>query len=273
MLKAAFFDLDGTIVNASGGISSAVKKEITRIQSLGVAVCFATGRPNFGAKQFIAELQIKHASTFHSGALVIEPSSNRVVREVTIDRKALLPLIENCREHSLTLELYTSKAHFVERETELSMIHVNHYLKVPTQIRSFDDLLASERILKAVVMIPTDCKKIGFDEMTAATGMVSASSKGAAHPDISFWNFTAAEATREAAFNAMLKDLGIKAQEVVAFGDSDSDADFLRLAGVGVAMGNGSERCKQSADIIADTAENDGVAKVLRELVGFNVKK
>ena len=41
---------------------------------------------------------------------------------------------------------------------------------------------------------------------------------------------------------------------------------MIAKAGIGVAMGNSKDDVKEYADIIADTCENDGVAKVLEDL-------
>ena len=53
----------------------------------------------------------------------------------------------------------------------------------------------------------------------------------------------------------------------MAFGDGDNDLSFLRAAGISVAMGNAPERVKKKADIIADTNNNNGVCKIIEELI------
>ena len=47
-------------------------------------------------------------------------------------------------------------------------------------------------------------------------------------------------------------------------GDSGNDCAMLRYAGVGAAMGNGSELAKKAADVIAPSNREDGVAWMLR---------
>ena len=61
---------------------------------------------------------------------------------------------------------------------------------------------------------------------------------------------------------------GIDASEVMAFGDAGNDAEMLRLAGVGVAMGNASDELKSIADLVCDPCEEQGVLKVLEEVFG-----
>ncbi|MDE6614577.1 MAG: HAD-IIB family hydrolase, partial [Clostridia bacterium] len=56
---------------------------------------------------------------------------------------------------------------------------------------------------------------------------------------------------------------GISTDEAIAMGDSENDIAMIETAGLGVAMGNAMPKGKQAADYIADTNDNDGVAKVI----------
>ena len=51
----------------------------------------------------------------------------------------------------------------------------------------------------------------------------------------------------------------------MAFGDSFNDASMIKAAGVGVVMSNGQAAVKKLADIVADTNNDCGVAKIIRE--------
>ena len=66
----------------------------------------------------------------------------------------------------------------------------------------------------------------------------------------------------------LMDAFGIGASEVMAFGDAGNDAEMLRLAGVGVAMGNASDELKSIADLVCDPCEEQGVLKVLEEVFG-----
>lgn len=63
-----------------------------------------------------------------------------------------------------------------------------------------------------------------------------------------------------------LKENHLTWDNVIAFGDAGNDTPLIKKAGIGVALGNGKDDIKEYADIIADTCENDGVAKILEEL-------
>ena len=69
------------------------------------------------------------------------------------------------------------------------------------------------------------------------------------------------------ALQALLDEWKMTSQQVMAFGDSENDLGMIQLAGIGVAMANGMEEVKQAADLLAESNEEDGVAKIIEQLI------
>ena len=63
---------------------------------------------------------------------------------------------------------------------------------------------------------------------------------------------------------------GMKCEDIVAFGDDYADIGMLKLAGIGVAMGNAIHEVKKAADVVIGSNEEDGIAKYLEESYGTN---
>ena len=59
--------------------------------------------------------------------------------------------------------------------------------------------------------------------------------------------------------------MGIKREEIIAFGDGHNDITMLAFAGVGVAMGNAVSELKRIADRETGSNDEDGIAIVLEE--------
>ncbi|MEI7667821.1 MAG: HAD hydrolase family protein [Erysipelotrichaceae bacterium] len=55
-------------------------------------------------------------------------------------------------------------------------------------------------------------------------------------------------------------------KEYCAFGDAQNDIEMIKHAKLSVAMGNGDELLKSQADYIADDINQDGIAKMLKQL-------
>lgn len=65
----------------------------------------------------------------------------------------------------------------------------------------------------------------------------------------------------------VLRFLGISMEETIAFGDGDNDSEMLAEAGLGVAVLNATERCKEAADLVIGDYLDDSVAEFLEETV------
>ena len=65
----------------------------------------------------------------------------------------------------------------------------------------------------------------------------------------------------------LLAYLGRTPEQLAAFGDGFNDKTMLEYAGLGVAMGNAQEAVKESADYIAPTNDEEGVAQVVEQVI------
>ena len=74
-------------------------------------------------------------------------------------------------------------------------------------------------------------------------------------------------ATKGNAIKFLAEKYGITTDEVLAIGDQNNDIEMVVTAGVGVAMGNGTEEIKSKADYITDTVLNNGFVKAIDKFV------
>ncbi|KAF4324731.1 hypothetical protein G195_001909 [Phytophthora kernoviae 00238/432] len=71
--------------------------------------------------------------------------------------------------------------------------------------------------------------------------------------------------SKSIAAGKVLAHLNISREEAMAFGDGENDIDLLEYVGLGIAMGNGGERIKQSADYVTLRASEDGITHALKK--------
>ena len=70
------------------------------------------------------------------------------------------------------------------------------------------------------------------------------------------------------ALKAYCERNSIDLKEVVSFGDMDNDKEMLEVAGLGVCMKNGSDKCKESANAISELDNNeDGCAYFIEKYI------
>ena len=84
------------------------------------------------------------------------------------------------------------------------------------------------------------------------------------HPD--FTDLIPADGGKPEGMKRFMRHYGWTREQTIAFGDGGNDADMLAFAGIGVAMGNGSEDIKAMAGIVAGDVEEDGLARAFERL-------
>ncbi len=84
--------------------------------------------------------------------------------------------------------------------------------------------------------------------------------------------------TKATGLKSALKELQLRPEQVVGFGDAENDHAFLRLCGISVAVANALPELKKHADIVTREARGAGVAEVIDTLLvphdmeGINVR-
>jgi len=82
-----------------------------------------------------------------------------------------------------------------------------------------------------------------------------------------FLEITHPQATKGRALKILADNLGVRREEILAFGDSFNDIDMLEYAGLGVAVENARPAVKKVADLISPPHHEDGVAQILEQYV------
>ena len=73
--------------------------------------------------------------------------------------------------------------------------------------------------------------------------------------------------TKREGVERLAKMLGVKREEIVAFGDNSNDIGMLQWAGTGVAVGNAAESVQAAADMVTARNDEGGFAKALEKIL------
>ena len=72
---------------------------------------------------------------------------------------------------------------------------------------------------------------------------------------------------KAAALRRVCEFYGVAREDAIAIGDGGNDAEMVRWAGVGVAMGNARAAVKEAADIVVPPNTEDGAAQFIEKLL------
>ncbi|MGN0363204.1 MAG: HAD-IIB family hydrolase [Bilifractor sp.] len=76
-----------------------------------------------------------------------------------------------------------------------------------------------------------------------------------------------AGAGKGSALRFLMQRLSVNKAQTAAFGDADNDIEMLNTAGIGIAMANGTDRCRSAADYITRSCREDGLAYALTHIL------
>lgn len=265
-IRLAFFDIDGTVLRSDLTLSSALISKIHSLQKKGIHTCLATGRPLFSARSVAEQLNITGISMFFSGGLVGDLNNGQVLLKEALPSEETSEFCRMAESNNLFTEAYSVKEYFVKCESELSKIH-KQYLKQEPILANIPDLVTQREIIKLVLATENDEQFTRMQTlMQAFPDFNYGIGHGAAHPNIKFINVTSPRASRETAFNCIIKHFSVEAEQVVAFGDAIADIPFFKLSGIGIAVGNANQETKDAADYVTTAVDEDGVVLALNAL-------
>lgn len=264
-IKLAFFDIDGTVVNAAGEISKPVRESIHKLKDKNVILSLATGRPIFASRWVIEELQISGPSLLGAGSIIYDPVENKVLHEWELGCDRAKELLYDALEQELHVELYTAFNYYTVALNSYTDIHT-FYLKQNPEAADLNEVLTTQKVNRLLLMGLTETEKEKINNLIEKYSDFSwGIGKGATHPDIVFANATHPQATRNWGFDYIVDRLKISPLHVMSFGDAESDKQFISRAGLGVAMGNAPSSVKEVAKAVCGSVEDDGIALFLEQ--------
>lgn len=271
-IKLVFFDIDGTLIDASGDYSKRTKSQISRIQKQGIKTAIASGRPYYATDFLQSELSLVEAGLYCSGAMIYAPQEKRLLHKQVIERDLAKQLYRSATEFNLYCELYGEHEYYFEPHhqpiyDEIQQAH-SKALRLQPQRRSGQEVLASSAIIKLLIGA---CDEQGIEKIKQLECLYPqckfAYAHMASHPDWLFASVLNGAVSKEEQFRFLCDYHGVDASEVMAIGDAQSDMDFLRLAGIGVAMGNANDEVQQVADYVTLSVTDSGAAYALARII------
>ena len=265
-IRLAFFDIDGTLLDSHGQIHPLLYPAIANLKSKGIKTAIASGRPYFAARFLVDELGINNAGMFYTGAHLFDPCSQQTLLDIPLPRKDALAVVQAAQALDLYTEVYTPNGFYLQKQSDISRVHAAH-LRTNPELDDLASVVMRSSVSKLLIGVNrvSQGDKISVVERQFPQ-LIFARAYLAAYPEWQFASVISGAATKQRAFDFLLHHHQLEAHQVIAFGDAESDMDFLQMAGIGVAMGNANDNVKAVADWVTKTADEAGVAYALSQL-------
>jgi Cof subfamily protein (haloacid dehalogenase superfamily) len=254
MYKVVFFDVDGTLLSEVDRMMLPCTREaIKRLIDQGIEVVVATGRPYSMCQEFKA-LGI-HTFISANGALV--KSRGETIYKSLLGAEMVREVAEfaqlNQQGLAFFTELFSMNGMGSQDERMLTALHDTLSL---TQYPPTIDPLLEE--VYCMCLYADHVEEQKFVER---------------FPHLRFHRFhdfvsnilEEREVSKSMAIKQVLEHFNIDRSEAIAFGDGGNDIDMLEYVGLGIAMGNGGEVLKRSADFVTKRASEGGISYALQQ--------
>ncbi|WP_162927669.1 Cof-type HAD-IIB family hydrolase [Bacillus sp. Y1] len=268
--KMIVLDLDDTLLNDEHSLSKRNKEALMAAQELGVKVVLASGRPTFGMVSIAKDLQLDQYGSYilsFNGSKIINAKTNEEIFNSTISSDMAHRLYDLSKREGVAILSYKDESIVIEEPNEYADIEAT-ITGLPMQIVDQFKATITEPVVKAMMLAHPDI--LVNVEQTLVKEVGKEVSVFRSKPF--FLEFTALNVTKGTSLHQLTQKLGIKAEEVIAIGDSYNDITMIEFAGLGVAMGNAPDAIKEIANHVTETNNNDGVAKVVEDFILSKVK-
>ncbi len=259
MIKLIASDMDGTLLNDKKELPPDFYEVIDSLCEKDIRFTVASGRTYDALSHlFPEEYLTKLDFICDNGAYIVH--EGKVVDITPLDRATFEELIAACEKiGELRILVCATKGTYHlpyddEFNREVAKFYKNH---IPC-----DDLLSIDDIIyKIAVCDLQGTQQRGKPALDAIFGdRLNIQVSGKIWMDV-----MAAGVSKGAALKKLGGILGIDRSEIAAFGDYYNDEDMLRTAGLSFAMENGNEDIKKITTHIAQSNNDCGVTKAIRE--------
>ena len=249
-------DLDGTLVRSDGTVSAYTREVLAEVERLGVPVVFVTGRPLRWAEEVFDYVGDHGLAIVSNGALVWDVAGD-------------VPRLERPIEPALGLEMCRAlreavpgTAYAVETLAGIGLEpdFVERHAVPEGARRGGIEELFREPALKLLArhekLEPQEFWDLA-EEVVRGRLVITWSSTTA------LLEISGPDVTKATTLALLCAELGVAAEDVLAFGDMPNDLPMLRWAGTAYAMADAHPTVTEAATRVAPGHDEDGVARVL----------
>ena len=263
-------DLDGTLIDSQLQIRSETIEALSRVRAQGVQVMIVTGRHHGAAYPYWRQLELELPAICCNGTYMYDFRAGRPLASNPYTMQEACSLLELIRQNGIYTMIYADDFMAYERES----LHVNKLLEwsatLPQDVRPRIDRVDSvEHMLEGcdtVWKFATAGDDLPIMSACAANleRSLGLSCEWSAHNRLDISHAGNSKGKR---LDRWIAEHGIAREEVIAFGDQQNDVEMLRVAGLGVAMGNSRAEVRECADWVAGSNDSDAIANTLHRFV------
>ncbi len=252
MIKAVFFDIDGTLVSfKTHEVPSSTREALAALREKGVKVFVATGR-HLLAINNLPGLEFDGYVTLNGG--LCYAGRDKVIYKQALPQEDVKRFLDYTDQHPIPCVFVREKDMYINyiNDTVVDVFRMLDFIQVPeTDLRRIQD----EEVLQFIAF---------FDKEQEPEVMQHMPRCRATRWFHSFSDVVPQGGAKTIGIQKMADHFGFQPDEIMTFGDGGNDIEMLRDTTLGIAMGNAKEEVKKVADYVTTSVDEDGIANALR---------
>ncbi|HUK09514.1 MAG TPA: Cof-type HAD-IIB family hydrolase [Stellaceae bacterium] len=252
-------DVDGTLVTEEKVLTERAQAAVAALRKRGTRFAITSGRPPRGMAMLIEPLRLDSPMAGFNGGVFTRPDLS-VIETRTLAPDVTRQVIDIVLHHGMDAWLYTGTDWQIHGEDAPHVAREAWTVKFkPTIVPQFAATDLDQAV--KVVGVSDDHALVARCESDVSAALGARASAKRSQPY--YLDVTHPEANKGAVVDALVKFLGIPANEVATIGDMPNDVLMFRRSGFSIAMGNASEEVKAQASAVTDSYNNEGFAKAV----------
>ena len=273
-IKLIALDLDGTLLLPDKTLSEENKRILAKAaQAGGIYITLATGRPYSGIKKILEWLPCIRYVVLSNGAVVQDTQTGKIIAKHFVDTKDALAFYDYADSQELTVDFFAQGNRIVSPKWKTCIEQMDISEGTKQLLLSNCTVVENQRIyLKSL----SGVEKISVRFQNEASKNQYYGKMEALFPQLKICSSletnveaTCSNVTKASGIQDLVSYLGIGMDSVMAFGDNGNDYEMIETAGLGIAMGNADEDIKKIANRITKSNTEDGVAYMVKEVLGW----
>lgn len=264
-IKLIVCDLDGTLLNSNHQMSQRSETALKAAIDRGVQVVIATGKTFVSAEAIIRRLNLTTPGIYNQGLVICEPDGT-ISYQRTLDSALARRVWRFGEQRGFSLAAYSGTRIMVRAlNAEICQLAHKYHEPTPEAVEDIHEYVGTISIHKLLVITDGEVERIDVLRKQLEGQMNGDGQVIQALPDMV--EIIPPGASKAEALDVLLARLEIAPEQVMALGDGENDIPMLRMAGIGVAMGNAQQMVRDAADYITGTNDADGVADAVEQFV------
>lgn len=262
--KIIILDIDGTLVNSEKKITPNTLNVLTELQKSGKKVALASGRPVQGIWNHAKNLGLDKFGGYilaYNGGSVIDAKTGNIIYSKYFPNELISEICNEIKNKNITINTYENdyiiEGNALNKYSDIEAKIVGMKTKFVDNFADYVNFDINKLLLAGEPNEILELERIFNERYKGVIGVFKS--------EAYFLELVPLNIDKAQSIDTLLNKIGIKQEECIACGDGYNDITMIQYAGLGVAMKNAIEEVRNVADIIADTNDNDGVAKIVKQ--------